>query len=132
MYYSAPINTFYNPSLAISDSQAELNMDVKPEFFHTARAIHGSVYFKCLDDSAYFASQSVEHEFFMLTSSFTTHFIRPISEGRIIAKGLIISNGKSQIIAESKIFNEQKQLLAYGSGTFVKSKHRLREISSMF
>ena len=33
-------------------------MTVRPDFFHAAGAVHGSVYFKLLDDAAYFDALS--------------------------------------------------------------------------
>jgi len=56
MYLSAPINSgFYKGiTLVISDEKAELTLKIEPKFFHAAHAIHGSVYFKMLDDAAFF------------------------------------------------------------------------------
>ena len=34
-------------------------MPIKKDYFHALEAIHGSVYFKILDDAAFFAAQSV-------------------------------------------------------------------------
>jgi len=59
MYLSAPVNTeIYNGvTLEVSDEKAELTLKVEDKFFHAAHAIHGSVYFKMLDDAAFFGSQ---------------------------------------------------------------------------
>jgi hypothetical protein len=35
---------------------------VRPDFFHAAHAVHGSVYFKALDDAAFFAVASLVQE----------------------------------------------------------------------
>ena len=42
---------------------------------------------KALDDSAFFAANSIETEVFLLTISFHVHLIKPVSEGRIMAYG---------------------------------------------
>ena len=52
MYKAAPINDFYNPSMTVAKGSATIEIDVKPDFFHAAMAVHGSVYFKMLDDAA--------------------------------------------------------------------------------
>ena len=54
MYLGGPINAFYRPTIAVSDGEAVIEMDVRPEFWHAASAMHGSVYFKLLDDAAFF------------------------------------------------------------------------------
>lgn len=48
MYLAAPINNFYNPTIKISEGKSEILINVKEYFFHTASAVHGSVYFKML------------------------------------------------------------------------------------
>jgi acyl-coenzyme A thioesterase PaaI-like protein len=63
MYLAAPVNAFYSPSIWISHAQAEITVNVKPEFFHAADAVHGSVYFKMLDDSSFFAVNSLVEGF---------------------------------------------------------------------
>ena len=55
MYLMAPANKIYLPKILIKDSKSIISIDVKEDFFHTAGAVHGSVYFKLLDDSAFFA-----------------------------------------------------------------------------
>ena len=61
MYLSAPVNNqLYNGvTIAISDQRAELTLEIEEKFFHAANAIHGSVYFKMLDDAAFFAVNSI-------------------------------------------------------------------------
>src|SRR5438132_132473 len=53
MYQSAPINRYFAPVLRISEGSAQLTIPVKTDFFHAAHAVHGSVYFKALDDAAF-------------------------------------------------------------------------------
>ena len=68
MYNSAPINKMIQCSLKISKEHATVILDIKSDFYHAANAVHGSLYFKVLDDSAYFAVNSTELEFFVLTT----------------------------------------------------------------
>ncbi|MCW8904543.1 PaaI family thioesterase, partial [Sedimenticola sp.] len=79
MYLSAPINQLYLPEIVITEGEARIGIELREDFHHAAGAVHGSVYFKMLDDAAYFAVSSLEPEFFMLTASFTTYLIRPVS-----------------------------------------------------
>jgi uncharacterized protein (TIGR00369 family) len=128
MYLAAPINNFYGATISISDSYSEIEIEVKDELFHSAGAVHGSVYFKLLDDSAFFAANSLEKEFFVLTSSFNTYLTRPISSGKMKAVGKIVNVNRSQFIAESVVYNSHGKEIARGSGVFVRSKMLLDSV----
>ena len=47
MYLAAPINRFYLPSIEVEDKKATISISVDEKMFHSARGVHGSVYFKC-------------------------------------------------------------------------------------
>lgn len=122
MYLAAPVNAFYLPRIQISLEAATIEIDIDEKFFHAARAVHGSVYFKMLDDAAFFAANSIETEVFVLTTAFTTYLTRPVSEGRMRAIGRVVNKNKSQIIAESTVVDDRGHELGRGSGIFVRSK----------
>lgn len=57
MYHlSAPINKeIYNGiQLNVFNERAEITLKIEPKYFHAANSLHGSVYFKMLDDAAFF------------------------------------------------------------------------------
>ncbi|WP_337954797.1 PaaI family thioesterase [Sedimenticola selenatireducens] len=105
MYLSAPINQLYLPEIVITEGEARIGIELREDFHHAAGAVHGSVYFKMLDDAAYFAVSSLEPEFFMLTASFTTYLIRPVSSGVMRSEGRVVSRTRSQFIAESVVYD---------------------------
>jgi len=67
--------------------------------------VHGSVYFKMLDDAAYFAANTIEQDNFALTFEFTTYLTRPISDLHMKSVGKVISKTRTQIIAESVVYD---------------------------
>lgn len=125
MYLSAPINRFYAPSLRIERGRAELRMTIRPEFFHAAGAMHGSVYFKAADDTAFFAVNSLVEDVFVLTSTFTIYLLRPISEGVLVAQGTVVHAARTTFVAESVLHDGDGRQIGRGSGTFVRSKKPL-------
>lgn len=127
MYLRAPTNKYYNPAIKIGKGTAEINIAVKKDFFHGAQAVHGSVYFKALDDAAYFAVSSLVNECLLVTVSFNLHFIRPVSNGIIKAEGNVAQHGKKISFAESVLLDDRDRIIARGSGTFVKSDISLSE-----
>src|SRR6185436_14124985 len=65
MYDAAPINQYFRPVLTVGDALAEVAIVVRPDFFHAANAVHGSIYFKAMDDAAFFAVNSIVHDVFV-------------------------------------------------------------------
>lgn len=125
MYLTAPINAFYSPEISISHGESTITIPVKPEFFHAADAVHGSVYFKLLDDAAFFAVNSLIEDYFALTASFTTYLLRPISEGTMKATGQVVYAAARSFIAESAVADGEGKEIARGNGNFVVSKIKL-------
>jgi uncharacterized protein (TIGR00369 family) len=129
MYLSAPINEFYIPSIEISQGQAVIQTQVKPEFFHAAGSLHGSVYFKLLDDAAFFAVNSLVKDFFVLTVSFNIYLTRAVTKGVLVAQGQVVSRSPNYYVAESVLTVNEKEV-ARGSGSFLRSKIELAGVES--
>lgn len=122
MYASGPINRYFQPTLRVEAGRAEIFMDVDERLFHAAGAVHGSVYFKALDDAAFFAVNSVVRDVFVLTVEFNIHLLRPVSAGRITAVGRLVHRSRRLYVAEAELCDDGDRLLARGSGTFFKSR----------
>jgi len=126
MYLAAPINAFYRPSIEVVDGRATIEIEVSDKLFHAAGAVHGSVYFKMLDDAAFFAANSLEKEVFVLTTAFTTYLTRPVSFGKLRSVGRVVDRNRSQFIAEAVVCDAEGTEVGRGSGIFVRSKLPLR------
>ena len=125
MYHSHPLNKFYKARISISEKESEIILPIQDKFHHAASSVHGSVYWKLLDDSAYFSVNSIVKDVFVLTASFTIYLLSPISTGTLIARGKLVSSTKSQFIAESVIVNDLGEQIARGSGVYIRSKLKL-------
>jgi len=127
MYAAAPINEIYQPVMTVSEGEAEIEILLSEKYHHSAGGVHGSVYFKMLDDAAFFASNSYERDVFVLTTSFTTYITRPVSEGKLKAIGKVVNKNKTQFIAESVVYDSKGNEIGRGNGVFVRSKLPLVE-----
>jgi uncharacterized protein (TIGR00369 family) len=127
MYLSAPANEYFRPEIRIDEGRAEVRLVVRPDFFHAASAVHGSVYFKLLDDATFFAASSLVDQFFVLTASFNIYFLRPISAGTMTATGTIVSRSSRLLIGEGVVVEGDGREIARGSGTFMPSRVPLDE-----
>ena len=128
MYLGAPINEIFKPRITISEGAAEIEIMVSEKYHHPAGGVHGSVYFKMLDDAAFFAANSLEPEVFVLTTSFTTYMTRPVANGLLRSIGKVVNLNRSQWIAEAVLFDSDGREIARGNGVFVRSKLPLKEI----
>lgn len=54
-----------------------------------------------LDDAAFFATNSLESEVFVFTTSFTIYLTRPVSSGKLPLVGQVVNRNKTQFMAES-------------------------------
>lgn len=127
MYASGPINAYFAPELTVSDGMAVVRVDVRPDFHHAAHAAHGAVYFKALDDAAFFAANSVVKDAFVLTVTFNVVLVRPVKEGTITATGRLVHHSRNLLVAESELTDARGRTLARGSGTFARSTIPLDE-----
>jgi uncharacterized protein (TIGR00369 family) len=121
MYLSAAINAYYAPSISIGEGCAEVSVAVRPEFFHAAGAVHGAVYFKMVDDAAFFAANSLVDDWFLVTVSFNLYLTRPVSEGQMRAVGRVVHRSRRLFIAEAELTDASGREIARGSGTFMRS-----------
>ena len=122
MYAAAPINDIFKPRMTLSEGHAEIEIELSERYHHSAGGVHGSVYFKMLDDAAFFAANTLEPEFFVLTTSFMTYITRPVSSGPMRSIGRVVNRNKSQIIAESVVYDAEGREIGRGSGIFVRGK----------
>ena len=121
MYAGAAINVYFAPAIRIAEGRAEVTIAVRPEFFHAAHAMHGSVYFKALDDAAFFSANSVVRDVFVLTVGFNIVLLRPVTDGTLTARGRLVHHSKNLLIADAELHDERGKLVARGTGTFMRS-----------
>jgi uncharacterized protein (TIGR00369 family) len=83
MYLSGKINQelYKSVTITVKEKSATITMQVDESYFHAGNSLHGSVYFKMLDDAAYFAVNSVVTDSFVYTTSFNIQILRPVKSG---------------------------------------------------
>lgn len=122
MYAAGPCNAYFRAVMSISRGRAEVEIDVREDFFHSAGAAHGSVYFKLMDDAAFFACSSLVQDRFLLTVQFDVQLIRPIARGTMKAVGEFVNRSPTLFFARAEVYDERGRRLAAGTGTFQKSR----------
>ena len=122
LYTGAPINRLFRSELTIEGSgRARIGFAVTPDTFHAAGAAHGTLYFKMLDDAAFYAANTLVTDRFLLTTSFNLNFTRPVREGRVVAHGRWISGRRRVMVAEAWLTDGNGEMIGRGTGTFMRS-----------
>ncbi len=122
LYASAPINRKFASRLEIVGAgEARIIFDIDETLHHAAGAAHGTIYFKMLDDAAFYAANSLVSDRFLLTTGFNLHFTKPVRGGQVVAHGKWISGKRRVFVAEAHLVDEEGEEIGRGTGTFMRS-----------
>lgn len=122
LYRSAPVNRLFESRLEIVEPGfARIAFDVEQASFHAAGAAHGTLYFKMMDDAAFYACNSMVSDRFLLTTAFNLVFTRPMRDGRVIAEGRWVSGRRRVFVGEARLLLSDGEEAARGTGTFMRS-----------
>ncbi len=122
LYASAPVNSLFRSQLHITgEGAARIEFMVDPSCYHAAGAAHGTVYFKMLDDAAFYAANTLVSDRFLLTTSFNLHFSRPVRASKVVAEGRWVSGRRRVLVAEARLVDEEGEEIGRGTGTFMRS-----------
>ncbi len=126
LYDAAPINKLFESRLEIvSAGVSRIHFTIDSRVSHAAGAAHGTIYFKMLDDAAFYAVNSLVNDRFVLTTAFNLLFTRPLKDGPIIAEGRWISGHRRVFVADARLIDADGEEAARGTGTFMLSKFPL-------
>ncbi|MEO0057655.1 MAG: hypothetical protein RIT17_1112, partial [Pseudomonadota bacterium] len=120
---AAPINQKFASRLDITgEGTASIHFRITPDVYHAAGAAHGTIYFKMLDDAAFYAANSLVTDRFLLTTSFNLFFSKPVREGIVTAEGRWVSGRRRVFVAEARLVDSEGEEIGRGTGTFMRSR----------
>lgn len=123
LYGSAPVNGLFESRLEVlAEGISRIHFNVTRSCFHAAGAAHGTIYFKMLDDAAFYAANTMVTDRFLLTTSFNLLFTQPIGEGPLVAEGRWISGRRRVLVAEARLIDAHGEEVGRGTGTFQRSR----------
>jgi uncharacterized protein (TIGR00369 family) len=122
LYAAAPINQLFSSRLEIPESGvARIHFEIDDRYYHAGGAVHGTSYFKMLDDAAFYACNSLVSDRFLLTTAFNLLFTRPLKAGPAIAEGKWVSGQRRVFVGEARLIDVHGEEVARGTGTFMRS-----------
>lgn len=123
LYASAPVNSLFESRLEVlGEGHSRIHFNVTPTCYHAAGAAHGTIYFKMLDDAAFYAANTLVTDRFLLTTSFNLLFTRPIEAGPLTAEGRWVSGRRRVLVAEARLLDADGEEVGRGTGTFQRSR----------
>ena len=129
LYAAAPVNALFASRIeVVGEGRARIVFSIDRALYHAAGAAHGTIYFKMLDDAAFYAANTLVTDRFLLTTSFNLHFTKPVRAGEVIAEGRWISGRKRVLVAESRLVDAEGDEIGRGTGTFMRSRIALSSL----
>ena len=123
LYATAPINSLFESRLEIVEAGfARIRFRLDERHFHAAGAVHGTSYFKMLDDAAFYAANSLVTDRFLLTTAFNLLFTKPLRAGEVMAEGRWASGKRRVFVADARLIDSEGEEAARGTGTFMRSQ----------
>jgi len=130
LYRAAPVNRHFESELEIvEEGFARLRFEVREDMFHAAAAAHGTLYFKMMDDAAFYACNSLVTDRFLLTTAFNLLFTKPLRSGEAVAEGRWASGRRRVFVGEARLIDSSGEEAARGTGTFMRSRIPLSSLA---
>ena len=116
-----PIAKYFGMKLDFDENdQAIITLPYNPNLDHGEGAIHGGVIATILDNAGWFSS-ALANKGMVTTSEMSFHLLRSARKTQLTAKGKVLKLGRRQVVAEMYCYDENKQLIAHATGTYVKT-----------
>ncbi|MGZ3249061.1 MAG: PaaI family thioesterase [Croceibacterium sp.] len=130
LYASAPVNALFESRLTIpAEGRSRIEFTIDERFHHAANAAHGTIYFKMLDDAAFYAANSLVTDRFLLTTAFNLHFTKPIRTGPVVAEGRWVSGRRRVFVAEARLIDAEGDEIGRGTATIMRSRIPLSSLA---
>ncbi len=101
----------------VEPGRAVLHIDVEEYHLNGNGTLHGGVY-ASLIDNAMGISVAALVGVRTATTQMNVHFLGPVSSGRIVCRSEVVHRTRRTATAEAKVYDEEGNLVALGTGAF--------------
>jgi len=96
--------------------RARMRFRIRPEHLNYLNTLHGGVICSLIDSVAYFALRPLLSQDLPLpTLEMKVNFLRPMSEGIILAEAEALHAGKRVMVAQVRVADSEGRLCAFGT-----------------
>ncbi|WP_295296483.1 PaaI family thioesterase [uncultured Brachyspira sp.] len=119
IFYKQDFLNFIGCKLEEADvGKVVISLENKKEFSQALGFMHGGVVASMLDTASGFAAFSVlEEGKHVVTSDLKINYLRPVVCKKVICVGEVLKAGKSLIVVEANVLDEENKILAKMLGT---------------
>lgn len=128
--YPPIVKTFGMQLSFDENNHAIITLPYNPNLDHGEGATHGGVIATLLDNAGFFTS-AVAIDGMVITSEMSFHLLRPAKNIKLIATGNVLKLGKRQVVAEMNCKDEDGNLIAHGTGTFLIMESKKKILSKI-
>ena len=101
----------------LDPGRAVLHIDVEDIHLNGNGSLHGGVYTSLIDNAMGLSVSSLVG-LRTATTQMNVHFLGPVSEGRITCRGEVVHRTRRTATAEGRVYDEEGNLVALGTGAF--------------
>lgn len=101
----------------LAEGEASVRLAYRKELDNVRGTVHGGVYMTLLDTTMGLVCRTKGYDD-ALTMQMNTHFLKPMVDGVMTSQASIISQTKSTMLVESKIYDDVGDLLGFSTATF--------------
>ena len=98
------------------DEHSVVECTVEKKYTNPTETLHGGMYFTMADSAG--GALAIRSGQGFVTQRSTLHFIRPVFSGKVRAVAHALHRGKTTLVAEIKMYDEQDKLLASSTMTY--------------
>jgi uncharacterized protein (TIGR00369 family) len=127
VYHAAPTNGLTPARLEVGHGWAELAMEPSGQHLQAVGAVHGMLVCKVLDETAFYAANSLVGDVFLTTSELSVRFLAPADPGGAAhARAEVVHAGRSSFVVDAWAWNAspggERRTYARATGTFVRTQ----------
>lgn len=103
---------------AYSEGYGELTLVVRKELLNSNGMLHGGIYYTLCDLGASTALEATVSEgYYYVTNDINVAIMASVNQGTVTVKSEVLKSGKRLAFVESRVYNENNELLAVGRVT---------------
>jgi uncharacterized protein (TIGR00369 family) len=121
-FASVPYANFLGLELGeINYDRVSIHLDVREQLKQNRGVVHGGAIASLIDTASAFAVLTrIEPDEHVTTTDLTIHYLRPVTEGRLIATARIVKGGRRLFVLSIDVTNDSDRLVATAVTTYIK------------
>lgn len=107
---------------ALDEGHVILHLPYQKAFDNVRNTIHGGIYMSVIDTTMGMFCRSLGFDD-VVTIQMNTQFLQSVIEGDLSCTASLISQSRSTVLVEGKLFNDQEEMVGYSTATFKVTKY---------